>query len=65
MVNMIAKVFTRLRKNDKGATLVEYGVALALAITLGAGALATLGTDVGNTMTDAGNALPTAPAAPS
>ena len=63
MANMITKVFARLRKDDKGATLVEYGVALALAITLGAGALSTLGTDVGTTMGDASAALPTAPAA--
>lgn len=62
MANFVTRTFARLRKDEKGATLVEYGVALALAITLGAGALATLGTDVGNTMADASAALPTAPA---
>lgn len=52
------KAFNRMNKCDEGATLVEYGIALGLAITLGAGALATLGADVGASMGAASAALP-------
>jgi pilus assembly protein Flp/PilA len=64
MKNLL-NTLTRFRDCDKGATLVEYGIALGLAITLGAGAMLTLGKDVGNTMTDAGAAMPRAAAAAS
>jgi pilus assembly protein Flp/PilA len=50
-------VWSRFRDCDKGATLVEYGIALGLAVTLGAGALALLASDVGGRMDDAGTAL--------
>ena len=61
---MMKTIIARLRRDDKGATLVEYGIALALAITLGAGALVTLSSDVGGSMAAAGAALPDAPATP-
>ncbi|MCV6595414.1 MAG: hypothetical protein OIF48_20890 [Silicimonas sp.] len=35
-------LFINFRKSESGATLVEYGVALLLAIVLGGGALVTL-----------------------
>jgi pilus assembly protein Flp/PilA len=50
-------VWARFRDCDKGATLVEYGIALGLAVTLGAGALTLLAGDVGNRMDSAGSAL--------
>lgn len=58
MYDRFLKLMIRLRHDDEGATLVEYGIALGLAITLGAGALATLAGDVGGSMTAAGTALP-------
>lgn len=33
MRNSIVNVFARLRQDEKGVTLVEYGIALVLAIT--------------------------------
>lgn len=63
MTKMIRALFLRLRNCDEGATLVEYGVALGLAVALGAGALATLAGDVGDTMGYASDALPDAPPA--
>ena len=58
MYDKLLKEWIRFRHCDDGATLVEYGVALGLAIALGVGALTTLGTEVGGSMTAAGNALP-------
>ena len=58
MYNAIRSTMIRLRSNDEGATLVEYGIALTLAIALGGGALLTLSKDVGATMGAASEALP-------
>ncbi|MEO9825645.1 MAG: hypothetical protein ABJF50_14615 [Paracoccaceae bacterium] len=45
-------LFQNFRKSESGATLVEYGVALILAILVGGGALSTL---AGQTSTQMGN----------
>lgn len=55
----VLNVWSRFRDCDKGATLVEYGIALGLAVTLGAGALVTLAGDVGFRMGEASTALET------
>lgn len=50
-------LFNTFRKSESGATLVEYGVALILAIIIGGGALVTLaGTTEGN-LNEAGNRM--------
>lgn len=51
------KLFQNFRKSESGATLVEYGVALILAIVLGAGALSTLAGDVSTQMGQASSAM--------
>ena len=43
----------QFRSDDRGVTLVEYGIALILAVTLGGGALALLAGEVGTQMGDA------------
>lgn len=58
MYDMLLKEWIRFRHDDDGATLVEYGIALALAITLGTGALTLLAGEVGASMGAAGTALP-------
>lgn len=58
MYERFLKVMIRLRHDDEGATLVEYGIALTLAITLGGTALATLASDVGTSVGSASAALP-------
>lgn len=58
MTHYIMAKWMTFRADEDGATLVEYGIALGLAITLGAGALVTLAGDVGGSMTAAGSALP-------
>lgn len=65
MLKLINKTALRLRSDEKGATLVEYGIALSLAIALGGGALLALSNDVGATYEAAGGALPVQAAAPS
>ena len=45
--------FINFRKSESGATLVEYGVALLLAIVLGGGALVALANQTGVNMTAA------------
>lgn len=61
MYDKFLAICIRLRHDDEGATLVEYGIALGLAIALGAGALTTLATDVGGSMSSASAALPAGP----
>ena len=58
MKDLVLKAFIRLRHDDAGVTLVEYGIALALAVTLGVGALTTLGGEIGTAMGAAGTAMP-------
>ena len=57
MTNFLKKTLARLRKDEKGVTLVEYGIGLTLAVALGVGALSTLSTDVGGVMNDASACL--------
>ncbi|MBS8225595.1 Flp family type IVb pilin [Vannielia litorea] len=47
----------RFVDDERGVTLVEYGIALVLAVGVGAGALATLSTDVGGKMGQASTEL--------
>ncbi|PWK56849.1 Flp family type IVb pilin [Silicimonas algicola] len=46
-------LFLKFRKSEDGATLVEYGVALILAIVVGGTALLALGGDVSEVMGNA------------
>jgi pilus assembly protein Flp/PilA len=57
MKTFLKKTFARLMKDEKGVTLVEYAIALTLAVTVGTGALLTLGGDVDAEMTDASTVL--------
>lgn len=59
MYDSFLKLMIRLRHDDRGVTLVEYGIAIALAITLGTGALALLATSIGDSMDAAGGLMPT------
>lgn len=57
-------LFINFRKSEDGATLVEYGVALILAIIVGGTALVTLADGVSNNMEAACGALQVATVAP-
>ncbi len=58
MIYILKTTFDRFRRDEKGVTLVEYGIAIALAVGLGTAALTTLGTEIGAAMTAAGNEMP-------
>ena len=58
MKDALLKLYIRFRHEDSGVTLVEDGIAIALAVSLGTLALTTLGTEIGNAMTAAGNEMP-------
>jgi pilus assembly protein Flp/PilA len=57
MKEFLKKTFARLSKDEEGVTLVEYGIALTLAVVVGTGALTTLGTDVDAEMGEASGIL--------
>jgi pilus assembly protein Flp/PilA len=57
MKTFMTKTFSRLKKDEKGVTLVEYAIALTLAVTVGTGALLTLGGSVDGQMTEADDVL--------
>ena len=57
----MTKLFTRFLKDESGATAIEYGLIAAL-ISVGIIAAAgALGTSVGNTFTNASDAMNAAP----
>ncbi|WP_171126265.1 MULTISPECIES: Flp family type IVb pilin [unclassified Ruegeria] len=57
MSESIRKIFLKLREDERGATLVEYGVALLVAIIAGGTFLTTLANETNSNFTDAGSAI--------
>ena len=56
----MAHLFTflkRLRKDDKGATAIEYGLIAALIAVAAIAGMSTLGTELSGIFTDIGNGL--------
>ena len=53
----LKKLLSNFRDSESGATLVEYGIAITLAIVLGTGALSVLSGNIGDAMTAAGNQM--------
>ena len=58
MYDKLLKVWIRFRHDDEGVTLVEYGVAVALAVTVGTVALIALSGNITAAMGLAGAAMP-------
>jgi pilus assembly protein Flp/PilA len=58
MRDLILKAFIRFRHNDEGVTLVEYGVAVAIAVGVGATFATGLVADILGAMTAAGGVMP-------
>lgn len=58
MMDRLNKLYIAFVHDERGVTLVEYGIAIALAVTLGTGALLTLGGEIGGAMGAAGTQMP-------
>lgn len=58
MTAYLKTMLSKLRGDERGVTLVEYGIAIALAVALGTAALDNLATDVGDSMDAAGACMP-------
>lgn len=59
MYNTLVSFLSRFRRDEDGATLVEYGIALSLAVAVGAGAMSQLGGDVKSNIDAAHDAMTT------
>ena len=57
MRNTLKGLFGRFSRDEKGATLVEYGVAVVLAVVVGTGGLIFMANQVNNNMDSAQNAM--------
>lgn len=58
MYDKLLSVWVRFRHNDEGVTLVEYGVAVAVAVGIGALFAGGIIAEFTSAMTAAGNAMP-------
>lgn len=58
MFSKITISLIALRQDDRGVTLVEYGVALALALAIGTIALTTLGGEISAALGIASSEMP-------
>ena len=58
MYDRLLNLWIRLRHDDEGVTLVEYGVAVAVAVGVGAFAVTYLVPQITGAMTAAGNVMP-------
>ena len=58
MMDIFLKTYCRFKSDEKGVTLVEYGIAIALAVGLGTAALTTLSGEIGAAMGAAGAQMP-------
>jgi len=54
----IRPVLSRLAKDEEGVTLVEYGIAIGLAVAVGAPTLVALAGTINGSMTQAGGTMP-------
>lgn len=54
----VFQLLSLFHRDTRGVTLVEYGIAIALAVLLGSAALVTLGGEIGAGLTAAGTQMP-------
>ena len=52
MRHALLNTLSRLRRDEKGASLVEYGVALLVVVTVGVGTISVLGGATAQNITD-------------
>ncbi|MEW9922214.1 Flp family type IVb pilin [Marimonas sp. MJW-29] len=58
MTDFVLKTLVRLQSDEKGLTLVEYGIGLSIALGVALVAMTTLSGDISGAMGAASNAMP-------
>ena len=58
MTPSVKKLITRFSRDDLGVTLVEYGIALSLALLVGTVSLTLLGDEIEDSISAASTAMP-------
>lgn len=58
MFTKVRSLVSRFRRDEEGVTLVEYGVAVALAVFVGTAAMLALSGDISTAMGAAGDVMP-------
>lgn len=58
MQNIVSRQILRVFQNDQGVTLVEYALALTVAVIVGTGGIVFLGDGVADAMSDAVVSMP-------
>ena len=58
MYDKLLSLWIRFRHDDEGVTLVEYGIAVAVAVGVGAFAMGSLVPNITDAMLASGNAMP-------
>ncbi len=58
MRDLLLKTYIKIRHDERGVTLVEYGIAISLAVLLGGAALLALSNNIGDAMNNAGAKMP-------
>ena len=58
MRDVLLKKWIQFRHNDEGVMLVEYGIAIGLAVAVGTAALAALGVQINTSLGVAGALMP-------
>ncbi|MDQ2089683.1 Flp family type IVb pilin [Marimonas arenosa] len=58
MKPLLADMLFRLCRDERGVTLVEYGIAITLAVTVGAAGFVALGGEIGVATVAAGAEMP-------
>lgn len=58
MRDVLLKKWVQFRHCDEGVTLVEYGIAIGLAVAVGTAALAALGVQINASLGVAGGLMP-------
>ncbi len=57
MMIRLNNALRRLRRDDKGVTMVEYGIAVTLAVAVGTFMLTTLGEGINGRLSDAASCM--------
>ena len=54
---MISKMISKLRKDERGATMVEYGIAVVVAVLVGTAGLILMANQIDNNMNSAADRM--------